>query len=128
MERRRGEYFVNTKAADRGDADLAAQLRAADAAGRCEIADTRSASEISDACALLLAWDRSVGRNILRIAVDTRLRSVAQLALKTMRSLTREYQPSDASAAEAVLNDPQIQWRNTRRSRVPPKKSAAGGS
>jgi hypothetical protein len=98
-------------------------LRDADAQGRSEIADTRSASEISDSCALLLAWDRSVGRNILQIAIDTRLRSVAQLALKTMCSLTREYHPSDASAAEAVLNDPQIQWRNTRRSRKPPKKA-----
>jgi hypothetical protein len=125
MPTRRGEFLVSTSAADRGDAGLASQLRDADAATRAKLADERTATEIHDACAVLLGWNRELGRMILQIGIDTRLRCVAQLARKTMRGFTREYQSRDVSLAEQVLNDPEIHWRNTRRSRVPPKKPAS---
>ena len=121
VERRRGDYLVSTSAADRGDAELASQLRDADAATRAKLADERTATEIHDACAVLLGWNRTTAHTILQIGIDTRLRSVAQLAGKTMRHFVREYFPHDVRAAEQVLGDPQIQWRNTRRSRKIPK-------
>ncbi len=121
MPTRRGEFLVSTSAADRGDAGLASELRDADAATRARLADERTATEIHDACAVLLGYNRNAALEILQIGIDTRFRCVAQLACKTMRHFVREYFPHDVRAAEQVLGDPKIEWRNTRRSRKTPK-------
>ena len=121
----RGSLYVNTKAADRADADLATRLRDGDAATRLEIATYRTTQEMRDACALLLSWDRRAAHTVLEIGKDTKRRSIVLFARQTMHNYIGDYTPRDVAAAEKVLNDPQRAWDSAKhRKKGPPKQVA----